>query len=199
MEILARQGTRIEGIFSGEIWRPYDQELAKSIKAEFGFDSPEYRAIPRYLADTFEGHNLITTEGLNRLQDVMFHGTTQTATWYCTLVETDTAPAAAMNYDVPVYTESTAYDESAAGRPAYVEAASAAGVTTNILNKAVFTISATKTMYGASLVSVITAGDHTIGANNVLYCYAKFTPERAVVDNDVINLTYQTSAADDAV
>ncbi len=198
-ELKVRQGAKIQGIFSGEIWRPYDQNLAKSIKAKFGFDSPEYHAIPRYLADTFEGHNLVTTEGLNRLQDVMFHGTTQTATWYCTLVETDTAPAAAMNYDVPVYTESTAYDESAAGRPAYVEAASAAGVTTNSANKAVFTINATKTMHGASLVSVITAGDHTIGANNVLYCYAKFTASRAVVDDDVINLTYQTSAADDAV
>lgn len=198
-QVNSKDGARLRGIFSGEILRPYDQELAKSIKAKFGFDSPEYRAIPRYLVDTFEGHNLITTEGLNRLQDVMFHQVTQTATWYCCLVESDTAPAAAMNYDVPVYTESTSYDESAAGRPAFVEAASAAGVTTNTLSPAVFTISATKTMYGASLVSVITAGDHTGGANNVLYCYAKFTASRAVVDNDVINLTYQTSSADDAV
>jgi hypothetical protein len=196
-QVNSKDGARLRGIFSGEILRPYDQELAKSIKAKFGFDSPEYRAIPRYLADTFEGHNLITTEGLNRLQDVMFHGTTQTATWYCCLVETDTAPAAAMTYDVPVYTESTSYDE--ATRPEYNEAASAAGVTTNSANKAVFTISATKTMYGASLVSINTKGDHTGGANNVLYCYAKFTASRAVVDNDVINLTYQTSSADDAV
>lgn len=199
-QVKSKDGARLRGIFSGEILRPYDQELARITKAKFGFNSPEYRAIPRYLADTFEGHNLITTEGLNRLQDVMFHGTTQTATWYCCLVESDTTPTAAMNYDVPVYTESTAYDESAdPGRTAYNEAASAAGVTTNTANKAVFTINATKTMYGASLVSVITAGDHTPGANNVLYCYAKFTASRSVVDNDVINLTYQTSSADDAV
>jgi hypothetical protein len=129
----------------------------------------------------------------------MLHGTTVTNPWYCTLVETDTAPAAAMTYDVPVYTESTSYDEAAAGRPAYTEAASAAGVTTNTLNKAAFTISATKTMYGASLVSVITAGDHAGGANNVLLCYAKFAASRAVIDDDVVNLTYQITTADDAI
>ncbi len=142
-------------------------------------------------------HNLVTTEGLNRILNVFFAGTTQTATWYCCLVETDTAPAAAMNYDVPVYTESTAYTE--ATRPAYTEAASTAGSTTNSANKAAFTINATKTMYGASLVSINTKGDHTGGADNVLYCYAKFSASRAVISGDIINLTYTVTAADDGV
>ena len=142
-------------------------------------------------------HNIVTTEGLNRILDVMFHGTTQTATWYCGLVETDTDPAAGMTYDVPVFTESTAYDE--ATRPAYVEAASDGGSMTNSANKAVFTISATKTIYGAALFSINTKGDHTGGANNVLYCYAKFGTPRAVVDNDILNLTYTITSADDGV
>jgi len=142
-------------------------------------------------------HNIVTTEGLNRILNVMFAGTTQTATWYCGLVETNTVPNADMNYDVPVFTESTSYDE--ATRPAYVEAASTAGSTTNSANPAVFTISATKTMYGAALFSINTKGDHTAGANNVLYCYALFTASRAVIDNDVVNLTYSVTGADDGV
>ncbi len=142
-------------------------------------------------------HNLVTTEGKNRILDVMFHATTQTTTWYCCLVESNTAADAAMNYDVPVYTESTAYTE--ATRPEYVEAAASSGSTTNSANKAVFTINATKTMYGASLVSLNTKGDHTAGANNVLYCYSLFSASRAVISGDIINLTYTVTSADDGV
>lgn len=142
-------------------------------------------------------HNIWTDEGLNRILDVFFHGTPQTATWYCGLVETDTAPNAGMNYDVPVFTESTSYDEAA--RPAYVEAASSGKSMTNSASKAVFTISATKTMYGAALFSVSTKGDHAAGANNVLACYAKFASGRSVLDDDVVNLTYTVTSADDGV
>jgi len=144
-----------------------------------------------------ETRNIVTTEGLNRILDVMFHATTQTTTWYCGLVETDTTATAAMTYDVPVFTESTAYDE--ATRPAYVEAAASNGSMTNSANKAVFTISGTKTMYGAALFSINTKGDHTQGANNVLYCYAKFGASRPVFDNDVVNLIYTVTSADDGV
>lgn len=142
-------------------------------------------------------HNIITDEGLNRLLNVMLHATTQTATWYCGLVETNTTPAANMNYDVPVFTESTAYDEAA--RPAYNEANSTAKSTTNSANKAVFTINATKTIYGAALFSLATKGDHAAGADNVLFCYALFGTARSVIDDDVINLTYTVTAADDGV
>jgi hypothetical protein len=142
-------------------------------------------------------HNLITTEGLNRILDVFLHGTTQTATWYCGLVNTNTVPDAGMTYDVPVFTESVAYDE--ADRPIYVEAASVAGSVTNSANKAVFTMSGTETIYGAFLTSVITKGNHAAGADNVLYCYARFAAGKPVVDDYVISLTYTVTAADDGV
>lgn len=142
--------------------------------------------------------NLVTNEGLDAILDIMLHASTQITTWYCTLVETDTAPAAGMTYAVPVYTESSSYDE--ATRPEYVEAAASSQSTTNSANKAVFTISATKTMYGASLVgggSDPTVKGNTAGGGTLL-CYAKFAASRSVVDDDVINLTYTFSAADDA-
>ncbi len=166
-------------------------------KLQGRFDIKCYRKGELVWAES--AHNMITDEGLTRILDVVLHGTTQTATWYCTLVESNTTATAAMNYDVPVYTESTSYDE--ATRPEYNEAAATGDppTTTNSANKAVFTISASKTMYGASIVSINTKGDHTGGANNVLLCYAKFGTSRAVVDDDVINLTYTISADDDGV
>ncbi len=185
-----REGARLNGIFEAECYRWHEPgDKNKRFRDAQG-------RFERRLMWTEKVHNIINTEGLNRILNVFFAGTTQTATWYCTLVETDTAPDAGQTYDVPVYTESTSYDE--ATRPAYTEAASTAGSTTNSANKAAFTISATKTMYGASLVSINTKGDHTGGANNVLFCYAKFSASRAVVDDDVINLTYTVTAADDA-
>jgi len=196
MEAL-KSGANIGGKFHTECWRtikPTDNTgLNDVVKMVYSKRRGKYE--PRRLVWSDDTHNLVTTEGLNRILDVMFHGTTQTATWYGALVETDTTATAAMNYDVPVYTESTSYDE--ATRPAYTEAAAAAGSMTNAANVAVFTISATKTMYGASLVSIDTKGDHTVGANNVLYCYAKFAASRPVYDDDIVNLTYVVTAADD--
>jgi hypothetical protein len=189
MENATKSGVTLRGEFIAECFRWFDKDGKRCEGALGRFE--------RRLMWTEKFCNIVTTEGLNRILDVMFHGTTQTASWYCGLIETDTAPAAGMNYDVPVFTESTSYDE--ATRPVYDEAAAAAGSTTNSASKAVFTINATKTMYGAALFSINTKGDHTGGANNVLYCYAKFTTSRAVLDDDIINLTYTVTSADDAV
>lgn len=189
MENAVKSGLKLSGLFTAECYRWHD-ENGKRFRDALG-------RFERRLMWTEVFENIVTTEGLNRILDVMFHGTTQTTTWYCGLVETNTTPAAGMNYDVPVFTETTAYDE--ATRPAYDEAAAAAGSTTNSASKAVFTINATKTMYGAALFSVNTKGDHAAGANNVLYCNALFGTSRAVLDDDIINLTYTVTSADDAV
>ncbi|MDD4986560.1 MAG: hypothetical protein PHQ43_12435 [Dehalococcoidales bacterium] len=144
-------------------------------------------------------HNIVTNEGLNALLNIMLHGSTQITTWYCLLFESDTTPAAGTTYATPVFTESTAYDEST--RPAYNEAAASSQSITNSANKAVFTISGTKTMYGAALVgggsAPSTKGDTAGGGT--MFCAAKFSSARSVVDDDVINLTYSISAADDGV
>jgi len=186
MEI-TKDGTRMRGRFDVEVMSPY---------RVFGMPILEGGKVRRrHLSGTTWGHNIVTDEGLNRILDVFFHQTTVTATWYCCLVESDTAAAHDMNYDVPVYTESTAYDEAA--RVAYNEAAASSQTTTNSANKAAFTINASKTMYGAFLASVSTKGDHAAGDNNVLFCYSLFAQSRAVGDDDVINLTYAITAADD--
>jgi len=142
-------------------------------------------------------HNIVTDEGLNRLLDVMFHGTTQIGTWYVELFENDFTADGDETYDVPGYTICTAYDEST--RPAYVEAAASGKSITNSANKAVFTMNAGKTIYGASLVSLNTKNDHTAGADNVLFCVGKFGTAQPVISGNVVNVTYTVSAADDGV
>jgi len=148
------------------------------------------------LLATVRTKNLIVNEGLNRILDSTLHDDALAA-WFVALFEDDHSVAAGDDYETPGYTESTAYDEGT--RPAYVEAAASSQSTTNSANKAVFTISGTKTIYGASLVSVAAKGDSTPGADNDLMCAGKFSASRAVVDDDVLNVTYTISAADDGV
>jgi len=144
-------------------------------------------------------HNIVTDEGLDSVLDVYLHAATQITTWYCCMSESDTAAAANLTYAVPGYTETEAYDE--ATRPAYNEAASSSQSITNSANKAVFTMNATKTLYGASLVGGGTDGNTKGDAagGGTLFCYSKFGSSRGVVDDDVVNLTYTVGAADDAV
>lgn len=136
-------------------------------------------------------HNLITNQGLNHLLDVLLRGTTQVSPWYVALFEgnyTPTSGDTAANFTANA-TESTAYDE--ATRVEYVEAAAASQSTTNSANKATFTINATKTIYGAALLSASAKSAIT----GTCLAVTRFTTSRAVIDNDVLQVTYTISAA----
>jgi hypothetical protein len=142
-------------------------------------------------------HNLCTNEGLDRLLDVMFHGTTQITAWYVGLFEDDYTPLATNTYATPGCTESTTgYDE--ATRPAYTEAAASSRVTTNAANKAAFTFNTDKTIYGGILVGggtgAATKGDAAGGG--ALYCSCRFSSSKTVADDDVLNVTVALTAAD---
>jgi hypothetical protein len=189
--------TKLGGIFKMECWRPFDADLTSEIRLKYGIDSPEYKALPRFKVWEDQAHNLVTNEGLNKLLDVMLHGATQITPWYCVISETNTTPAAGMTYASPSFTETTAYDE--ATRPEYNEAAASSQSITNLANKAQFTVNATKTLYGAGLVgggSAPSTKGNTAGGGALL-CYALFASSRSVADDDIVNLTYTISAADD--
>jgi len=148
------------------------------------------------LLDAWEYDNVCTDEGLDHMLDSTFHASTQITAWYVEIFEDDVTPDGDTTYAVPVYTPSTAYDE--ATRPAYTEAAAASQVTTNAASKAVFTISATKTIYGASLVgggsAATTKGD--VAGGGTLFSGSKFAAAKAVVDDDVLNVTIAITLAD---
>ena len=81
-------------------------------------------------------------------------------------------------------TECTAYDEAA--RVAFNEGAAAAGVIDNAANRALFTMNATKTVYGGALLSA-SAKSATTGT---LLAAARFATPRNVVDDDELSCRY---------
>lgn len=139
--------------------------------------------------------NVCTTEGINHMLDVEFHGVAAKGTWYVALFESNSTPAITDTYDLwadSLVTESTAY--TSATRVEYNEAAASAKVMTNTANKASFTINDTKTLYGAALVSNSTKSHHAAG--DFVFCSSTFASPRAVVDTDVLRVTITITGAD---
>jgi hypothetical protein len=130
--------------------------------------------------------NIIVTEGRNHILDVTYHAAAQITTWYLCPFEGNYTPVAgdtAATFPASS-TECTAYDEAA--RVAFVETAPSAGSLSNVGNVAVFTMNASKTLYGVSLSSVSTKSATT----GTLMSASRFAAPRAVVDNDVVQITY---------
>ena len=148
------------------------------------------------LLDTWEYDNVCTDEGLDHMLDSTFDSATQITAWYVEIFEDDVTPDGDTTYAVPVYTPCTAYDEGT--RPEWVVVAAASQVTTNTASKAAFTISDTKTIYGASLVgggsAATTKGD--VAGGGTLFSGSKFAAAKAVVDDDVLNVTIAITLAD---
>lgn len=140
--------------------------------------------------DDFECPNLVVNEGLNSLLDIMFHGTTQIGTWYLGLFEGNYTPVATLTAASVTAnaTESIAYDEST--RPAFNEAAASGQSITNSANRATFTFNATKTIYGAFLVS----NSAKSGTSGVLFSAARFSTAKNVVSGDQLLLAYTFNA-----
>jgi len=185
---------KLRGVFTTECWR---KGLPKDLSKPY-----QLRVFPdglRHLVWEDVSQNIITDQGLNHILNVWLHAATQITTWYCVISETNTAASSGLTYSVPSFTELQAYD--GATRPEYNEANSTAKSTTNSANKAVFTINATKTLYGAALVgggtAATTKGDTAGGGT--LGCYALFGSSRGVIATDIINLTYTVTSADDGV
>lgn len=142
--------------------------------------------------------NLVTLEGLDRLLDVMFGAEAKITPWYVLLFDDNYTVLNTNTYAVPGFNESEHYDEAA--RVEYDDVASSGQSLTNSASKAIFTMNATKTIYGAALVGA-TAGDITVWANTdatngTLYCSAQFGAEKPCVDDDVLNVTITLTAAD---
>ena len=154
----------------------------------------------RLLSKT-QDHNLVVTEGLNFLLNVMFGGTTAFDPWNILIFETTPSPAldATSTYVTGHGTDWTECNSFAAPtvRPEYVDAAAAAGVITNAASKAVFTMSDTKTIYGAALVGgAESATVRDVTAGNFIFCAALFGSAKSVVSTDVLNVSITITAAD---
>ncbi len=141
--------------------------------------------------DEFEDVNLVVNEGLDALLNIMFHGSTQVTTWYLGLFEGNYTPVSTVTAATiaSASTESTAY--AATTRPTYDEAASSGQSVTNSASRADFVFNATKTIYGAFLISDSTKA----GTAGTLFSAARFSSSKSVVSGDELLLTYTFSAA----
>lgn len=140
--------------------------------------------------DEWEDDNLVVDEGLNALLDIMFHGSTPVTTWYLGLFEGNYTPVNGVTAATitAASTECTAY--ASATRPEYVEAAASAQSITNSASRASFVFNATKTIYGAFLVSNSTKS----ATSGTLFSAARFATSKSVVSSDELLLTYTFNA-----
>jgi hypothetical protein len=126
-------------------------------------------------------HNLMPTEGLNCL----FKATSVPAAFYIGIFEGNYTPVLADTAATfpGSSTECTAYDE--ATREVFTPGSVSSGMVDNSASKAEFTLSATKTIYGAFMSSVATKG----ATSGSLISAAKFASPKGGDDGDVLRVT----------
>ena len=142
--------------------------------------------------------NLLTTESINNILDVVYGATSKQSTWYISLYSGNATPAAgwtAANYPANA-TENTSQTEgfSGANRIEFVDAAAAAGVISNLASRAEFTIvtASTVTFYGAAMHTVQTRGATT----GVLGSAIRFDTAETKNNGNTFQVGYQLSITD---
>ena len=141
--------------------------------------------------------NLVVNEGLDHLLDVTLSGGTQKSNWYVginkanyTFLATDTAQNVSTNS-----TEVTGSgDVSEIARPAWTEPGVVSQSITNAAAAAAYTATAGVTIYGAFLISSPTYGNNA--ASDKLLAASAFASPRALINTDVLNVTYTLNIAD---
>lgn len=130
-------------------------------------------------------HNIIPTEGINHIINTVFAGGVQIPTWYIGIFEGNYTPVAADTAATfsSLSTESSAYSEVA--RPLWQKGAVSGGLITNVQNRAVFTMNASKTIYGA-FMSAASPKQSTTGT---LISAARFNSPKILTSGDVLNVT----------
>lgn len=141
------------------------------------------------IIDEFEEKNLVVNEGLNSLLNINFMGATQITSWYLALFEGNYTPVATVTAAtiVAAATETTAY--TASTRQLYVGVSSTTQSMTNAASRGDFIFNASKTIYGAFLVSN-SAKSATTGT---LFSAARFASAKTVASGDELLLTYTFS------
>jgi hypothetical protein len=168
------------------------ETLVQAKGYEYRYDIADQMKLLKWVEDW---DNLITNVGLTYLIGSALIGVSPITTWYIGLVSgaTPTFDATDTMGSHAGWTEDEDYDEAA--RVTWAGSAGAAGITTNAAGVAIFNMSGTTTIGGAFLTSVNTKG----GTTGTLYAEGDFSPDRSVVDNDVLEVTGQLFVADDGV
>jgi hypothetical protein len=163
------------------------RELGLSIE---GLERRDVDGVDSVVLSIEDVTNLIPTEGLNYLLGAGLTGVAQLSSWFIALFEGNYTPVAGVTAATfpAAATESTAYDE--ATRVAWVPGTISGGSVSNTASKAVFTMNATKAIYGIAQSSASAKGATT----GVLVSVARFAAVKNVVATDVLNVTSTLTA-----
>lgn len=147
------------------------------------------------LIHTQTSKNTFTTEGMARMQNIVFHETSKAAAkiWYVGLFKNNITPAlgdtAAKLGAGNAYGECQDADYSSplTNRPVFNTEATTTAVISNVNAKAHFVMAASITVYGAFLVDT----QPKTSSSGILMCAKRFGTPRAVIAADEIYVTYQ--------
>lgn len=165
--LLPKQGLKVGGYFEAQIVRNGE------------------------VVDEFEAPNMVVNQGLTSILDVYFRGTSSPGAWYIGLFQGNYTPVATVTAAqiASASNETSDYDEPT--RPQWQPGAVSAMEVSNSANRATFTFNASRTLYGAFMISSSTKG----GTAGVLAAAARFGSSRAVASGDQLLLTYSVAAA----
>lgn len=144
------------------------------------------------------GTNLIVDQGLNHFLNVVMGADAKITTWYVGIFKNNVTPAAANTPATALGAAGTYgegqdadYDLPLTNKPEYIDVPAAAKVMSNSGTPASFTIAATITVYGAFISSVAAK----TGTTGTLLAAKKFDASRPVIDNDILTVQYDITAA----
>ncbi len=143
------------------------------------------------IIDEFECDNLVTDEGLNYILSAALAGGSPISSWYVGVFEGNYTPVAGNTASgiAAAATESSAY--SGGVRPGWTAGSVSGKSVSNSGSRASFVFSASKTIYGAFLISSAVIN----GSTGTLFGAARFTSAKAVQSADELLLTYQFNAS----
>lgn len=131
-------------------------------------------------------HNLVTNQGLDDILSKYFKGSSYTAAFYVGLKGTGSAIAGDTLASHSGWSEINPYSGN---RPSLTLGSVSGQSVDNSASKASFTITSDTTVYGAFVANAAS------GTTGVLYGAADFGSARAVLTDDVLNVTITLTAA----
>jgi hypothetical protein len=143
------------------------------------------------IIDEFESPNLVVNQGLDHLLSIELAAGTQVTTWSLGIFEGNYTPVASVTAATitSASTECTAYTQST--RQTWTPGSVSSQAVSNSASPATFTFNATKTIYGAFLVSNSTKSS----TSGTLFSASAFGSSKSVTSGDQLILTYSFSVS----
>lgn len=167
-----------------ELDRPSPAPLASGLNAKGRFKIEHIR--DGKVIGTQEFPNGIVDVGLNKLLDVMFHGTSPITTWYLGLIDNAGFSALAAGDTMGSHSGWSENTDYSGNRKEWTEGAAA---TRAITNSATVDFS----MTGSAVIKGVFLNSDATGTSGTLWATAAFASTVSVVNGDTLKVTYTVS------